>query len=444
LQQNGNWSNTIAFTVTGNPAISAVTPTVGVPGTPVTITGSGFGATQGSGQVWIGTMNGQVEMWSDTQIVAAVETGSGSGIARVLQNGVMSNGIAFTVNTPHITTTSPSSGAVGASVTINGNGFGASQGSAVVWLGSLAGQVTSWTNTQIVATVAPGSVSGVAWVEQNGQLSNMVTFTVPGGSARLVPNVINMVVGNTQTIQALNSAQQSVTGLTWTSSNTNVVTLSTDDPPILTAVAVGRSTITAGGASADVTVSPALATGLALGTVLWSNPGDGSGVGSIVPAVPSPNGVADVFAFQNDGTVAAITSEGITAWTAQATQGNAVPDFNGGLVVVNYQSSGGYQTIASIVDLDGITGQPDSTYTPGDAVSGGGVLVHTDGTIFSVQASTDTPSSAISIVGIDPTSGTQKFSVALPEQTNLKVFSLDSIAGNPIIAGDGYAYLPYW
>jgi len=52
-----------------------------------------------------------------------------------------------------------------------------------------------------------------------------------------------------------------------------------------------------------------------VGTVLWSNFGNGSGVYSIVPAVPSPNGVADVFAFQYDGTVQAITSDGTTAWT---------------------------------------------------------------------------------------------------------------------------------
>jgi hypothetical protein len=32
--------------------------------------------------------------------------------------------------------------------------------------------------------------------------------------------------------------------------------------------------------------------------------------------VPSASGVADVFAFQNDGTVQAITSDGTTAWTA--------------------------------------------------------------------------------------------------------------------------------
>ena len=89
------------------------------------------------------------------------------------------------------------------------------------------------------------------------------------------------------------------------------MSLSTDDPPILTAVAAGHATITAGGASADITVTAAVS--LPIGTVLWSNPGDGSGVGQIIPGVPSPSGVADVFAIQNDGVVAAITADGTTA-----------------------------------------------------------------------------------------------------------------------------------
>jgi len=54
--------------------------------------------------------------------------------------------------------------------------------------------------------------------------------------------------------------------------------------------------------------------------VLWSNPGDGSGVTSIVPAVPSTTGVADVFAIQNDGTVQAISADGTLAWTAPVSQ----------------------------------------------------------------------------------------------------------------------------
>jgi len=94
-----------------------------------------------------------------------------------------------------------------------------------------------------------------------------------------------------------------------------VVSLSSDDQPVLSALAVGHVTITAGTASCDVTVS-AGDLPLPPGTVLWSNPGNGSGVARIVPAVPSPSGVADVFAFQDDGTVQAITADGTTAWTA--------------------------------------------------------------------------------------------------------------------------------
>jgi hypothetical protein len=152
-----------------------------------------------------------------------------------------------------------------------------------------------------------------------------------------------------------------------------------------------------------------------------------------------------VFAFENDGTVAAITSNGITAWTAQATQTSAVPDFNGGLVVANFVPNN-YQVLSSIVSLDGITGQPDSTYTPPDSTGlFSNVVVHPDGTIFTVQAPTNGyPNYAYSVVGIDPTSGAQKFSVPLPQPTGSLVWDFDTVAGNSIIAEDGYFYLPYW
>ena len=66
-QQGGAWSNTVTFTVI-TPTISSVTPNIGLPGTAVTISGSGFGAAQGSGQVWLGTANGVVQSWSGTRI----------------------------------------------------------------------------------------------------------------------------------------------------------------------------------------------------------------------------------------------------------------------------------------------------------------------------------------------------------------------------------------
>jgi hypothetical protein len=168
-----------------------------------------------------------------------------------------------------------------------------------------------------------------------------------------------------------------------------------------------------------------------------------------VPAVPSPSGVADVFAFQNDGTVQAITSDGTTAWTADlsraygwASQGYIMPDFQGGLTVMmlDYNDSAPY----SIVKFDGITGQPYPAYSPGETSMllpyGPWWAVHPDGTIFALQEN----SNSDAVIGIDPSTGTQKFSVPLPMKLfddDLPVYS--SFASALMVAGDGYAYLPY-
>ncbi len=270
--------------------------------------------------------------------------------------------------------------------------------------------------------------------------SNGVTFTVPSGggpfsgsnSVTLVPNVINMLVGGTQSIEALNPNGQSVTGLTWTSSDTAVVTLSTDDPPIITAVGPGNATITAGNASADVTVWTGST--LTTGTVIWSNPGDGSGVSCIIPAVPASTGVADVFALNDDGYVQAITSSGMTSWMANVGTSIAcsalVPDFQGGLVVVNG---------TSIYRLDGMTGQAYPSYSSASGYALSTPVVHTDGTIFTIDGS--------SVVGINPTTGLPKVNVSMSTSTlngepAYTPPSPDSI-GNLIVAGDGYAYVPY-
>ena len=71
----------------------------------------------------------------------------------------------------------------GTQVTFTGGGFGFSPRNGVVWLGSTAGQVVSWSDTQVVATVAAGSLTGIARVEQNDAWSNAFGFWVlPPGS----------------------------------------------------------------------------------------------------------------------------------------------------------------------------------------------------------------------------------------------------------------------
>jgi hypothetical protein len=437
--QSGQDSNLVSFTVNG-PTITGISPTNGVATTSVTITGSGFGSSEGSGQVWLGTAYGLVTGWGDSQIVATVASGSSSGKVQVLQSGTWSNSIPFTINTPQITAVSPTSGANPTLVTVTGSGFGASQGSGQVWIGSTSGIVQNWSDSQVTAIVATAAVTGIVRIEQGGVWSNSFPFTVPvsgGSQLTLVPNVLTMTAGSSHSVQALNAQGQSVSGLTWASSDSTVVSLSTDDPPLLTAVAAGHATISAGMASLDATVIAG--SSLPSGTVSWTNPGDGSGVTSVVPAVPSLSGV-DVFAFQSSGNVAAISSDGTTAWTANIAGAEAIPDFNGGLVVNTTSGSS-----ATVKELDPMTGQAHPGYTSATIYTGIAPLVHTDGTIFLVDNG--------AIVGIDPSTGAGKFTIPLPqtvssgngncgEQQRYET-SGPTVPSQGLIAGDGYAYFTY-
>src|ERR1700676_3888761 len=60
-------------------AITAVSPLAGPPGSPVTITGTGFGAAQGTGVVAMYIYGMAITSWSDTQIVADVPPELGVG-----------------------------------------------------------------------------------------------------------------------------------------------------------------------------------------------------------------------------------------------------------------------------------------------------------------------------------------------------------------------------
>ena len=513
VQQNGLSSNSMPFTV-NTATILTVSPSSGVPGTPVTITGSGFGATQGTGQVWLGTANGVVLSWSDSQVVAEVALGSMTGKARILQNGVMSNAVPFTINLPHITSITPNYGAAGTVVTINGSGFGGGTNcggggggghpsvvtsrllvpavtqdstpntipnNSYVWIGGADGSITTWCSTKIVASVPSSAVTGVVQVEEDGLWSNALPFTVSssGPSATLVPNAVSLVIGETRTIDAVDANGNVVTGLAWSSSNTAIATLSTDDPPVITALTSGTATISAGNNSALVTVYPGST--LPLGTVIWSNPGDGSGVVSIVPAVPSPTGVADVFALNSDCNLQAMRSDGSVAWTANIGQpppnsepfnptncSEFVPDFQGGAVVMSaFVEQVDFQPFFvplgyTLQKFDGTTGQPYPAYTlsalfsPSWDIAGtfwsslGGnsietyppFVVHTDGTIFTVESPNNL--SDLGVAVIDPlTGGSKPISFSSDPLTAPYTNMGGPSVGNWIIAGDGYAYLPY-
>src|SRR5262249_37445732 len=153
------------------PSITSLSPTSGAVTLPVTITGTNFGATQGTRTVKFNGTTATPTSWSATSIVAPVPAGATTGNVTVTVGGVASNGSAFTVvPTATITSLSPTSGAVTLPVTITGTNFGATQGTSTVALHSTTATPTTWSATSIVAPVPAGATTG------------NVTVTVGGGA----------------------------------------------------------------------------------------------------------------------------------------------------------------------------------------------------------------------------------------------------------------------
>ena len=202
----GTASNGVTFTVTlPPPTITNLNPTSGLVGASVTITGTNFGASQGTSTVKFNGTSAAPTNWSATSITAPVPSGATTGNVIVTVGSVVSNGLSFTVLVPpSITSLTPNSGAVGTSVTIAGANFGTSQGSSTVTFNGAAATPTSWTATSIAVPVPAGATTGNVVVTVGGLASNGVNFTVvvPPSISTLTPN--SGVIGTSVTIAGAN------------------------------------------------------------------------------------------------------------------------------------------------------------------------------------------------------------------------------------------------
>lgn len=168
------------FTV-GNNVVSSVTPASGLPGSQVQISGSGFGATQGSSSVVFNIWTGTVNSWSDSLITATVPSSASTGPVKVFVGGVVSNAtVNFNVIPISIIGVSPSSGAPGTQVTITGSGFGATQGTSTFSFNGTTASVVSWSDTSLTVTVPATATTGRVYATVGGATSNMtLNFTIP-------------------------------------------------------------------------------------------------------------------------------------------------------------------------------------------------------------------------------------------------------------------------
>ena len=119
------------ITPTLRPGICALNPVEGKSGTDFTVTGDGFGGSQGTGSVKFGNTFAVPKNWTSRLITAIVPVlGAGENSVSVVQNGVESNAVNFNVLSPTagtkplISYVNPDKGPIGEYITLFGSNFG--------------------------------------------------------------------------------------------------------------------------------------------------------------------------------------------------------------------------------------------------------------------------------------------------------------------------------
>jgi hypothetical protein len=312
-------SNGANFIVTAN--ITGVSPNSGPLGTKVTVSGTNFGAAQGSSQLTFGGVGDTPSSWSDTSLggITPPNLGAGTWGISVTVGGYGSNSVGFQL-TPAITSLSPTSGPVGTPVTINGSSFGV-QSRGTVTFNGIAGTPTSWSDTSIVVPVPNGATTGNVVVTANGVPSNGFTFTV-----------------------SVTPGPPNITGL---SPNAGLIGASITISGVFFGAAQGASTVTFNGVSAGTAsswgatiVTVNVPGGATTGNVVVTVGGQASN-GVPFTVVPPPN-ITNLS--PSSGPVG--TSVTITGTSFGATQGAGNVTFNGSIASVTSWSGTNITAIA--------------------------------------------------------------------------------------------------
>ncbi len=327
-----------------------------------------------------------------------------------------------------------------------------------------------WSDTAIMAVV-PGTLGSgqtvPVTVTTAAGTSNSADFEIDSTAAPFTvsPQQINLLVGQTRTITVTDSSGNPVTGLEWTTSNASVVSLSSDDPPVLTAVAPGTAIVYVVGMPILVTVYSG--TSLPAGTSIWSVPiGNGSsspGSITMAPAVPSSSGV-DLITLDNSFTLTGLSADGSKVWkvTTGTTYGgvlatSVIPDFSGSALlkpIYGFISNSQAHWTHKVQQVNSLTGAVTDLYTFSsdscwlgicdDSVSTETVIPHPSGALM-IQDN-------VNISVIDPTGVQATTTVALDNSTvtttdadgTQSTVTYAPQVGKMIVAGDGNAYVPYY
>lgn len=143
------------------PAISSLSPSTVAPNVSLTINGSGFSSTLSNNRVWINNTRAILTAATNSTLTITVPSNATSGALRVQSKGITIQGPAVTITgTPSLSGFTPSSGAVGALVTINGNNFSTSPNENLVKFNGVTATVQTSTTSTMTVAVPAGATTG--------------------------------------------------------------------------------------------------------------------------------------------------------------------------------------------------------------------------------------------------------------------------------------------
>ena len=247
----GTGTSGTSFTVTtaSGPTVTGFTPNHGATGASVVLTGTGF---TGATAVSFGGTAATFTVNSATQITAKVPASAVTGPLSVTAPGGTGSSTALFYATPTLTGFTPTSGAVGATVTLTGTNF---TGATSIKFGTVA--TTAFTvvsNTQITVAVPAKATSGTIQVTTPaGTAASSASFTVAPILYSFTPS--HGPVGTSVTISGVN-----FTGATSVTFNGTTAAFTVVSATQIT------TTVPAGATAGKIAVTSPAGTGLSTST----------------------------------------------------------------------------------------------------------------------------------------------------------------------------------
>ena len=191
----------------GEPVITSFTPTAASSGSSVIISGTNF--TGVTGVNFGGVSATSFTVVSATAIIATVGNGASGNVTVATATGSSSlAGFTFVYPVPTITSFSPTSGAIGSTVTITGTNFSSTPSNNIVYFGAVKATITAASTTSISVTVPAGASYLPISVTTNGLSAyslNSFDVTFSGGGVAFASTMFG-----TKTDYAVGTAPQSI------------------------------------------------------------------------------------------------------------------------------------------------------------------------------------------------------------------------------------------